>query len=189
MGERYRYEIDGGIHRLHIKRAQYDTVGKYGFRCGKKVTFSAVTMKEMDVDILSGATDLRIKEGKQFCLSVVISNPKAYITWRKDGEALVNGDHFALIATRSGEPGGPPEGVRYVLQVEQAKSTDEGIYQFDAQNGRATCTARVHVKREPAVVVRPLDALKIRDCEKVTFRPGQVFTSVPKSFYKKILIT
>ena len=40
------------------------------------------------------------------------------------------------------------------------------MYVFDAQNGRATCTAKVHVKREPAVVIRPLDAQKIRDCEK-----------------------
>ena len=123
-------------------------------------------MKEMDVDILSGATDLRIKEGKQFCLSVVISNPRAYIKWRKDGEPIMDSEHFTLIATRAGEPGGPPEGVRYVLQVEQARSNDEGSYTFDAQNGRATCTAKVHVKREPAVVIRPLDAQKIRDSEK-----------------------
>jgi hypothetical protein len=61
LGEQFRYEIVGGIHRLHVKKAQYDTAGKYGFKCGKKFTFAAVTMKEMEIDILSGATDLRIK--------------------------------------------------------------------------------------------------------------------------------
>ena len=59
LGDFFRYEIDGKVHRLHVKNAQYDTVGKYGFRCGKKVTWAAVTMKEMEIDILSGATDLR----------------------------------------------------------------------------------------------------------------------------------
>lgn len=70
LSDRIQYEIDGCIHRLHIKNATYDIVGKYGFKCGKKFTFSAVTMKEIEVDILSGPTDLQIKEGKQFCLSL-----------------------------------------------------------------------------------------------------------------------
>ena len=161
--DRLAYEIDGTIHRLHIKDASYDIVGKYGFKVGKKFTFSAVTMKEIEVDILSGPTDLQIKEGKQFCLSVVVSNPKASIQWRKDGRQLIGGEHFKFTTQLAGQRGGPPEGVRYVLEVEKAKITDEGLYTFDAQEGRATCTAKVHVKREPAVVTKELVAQKIRD--------------------------
>ena len=63
------------------------------------------------------------------------------------------------------ETGGPPEGVRYMLVVDQAKISDEGLYTFDAQEGRATCTAKVHVKREPATVTKQLVARKIRDTE------------------------
>ena len=37
------------------------------------------------------------------------------------------------------------------------------MYSFDAHNGRATCTAKVHVKREPAVVTKTLHALKVLD--------------------------
>ena len=163
--DRYVYEIDGTRHMLHIKGASYDCIGKYGFKCGKKFTFSAVTVKEIEVDILSGATDLQIKEGKQFCLSVVVSNPKASIQWRKDGRSLIGGEHFKFSKQVSGEKGGPPEGVRYMLEVERANISDEGLYTFDAQEGRATCTAKVHVKREPATVTKQLVARKIRDTE------------------------
>ena len=165
LSDRYVYEIDGTKHRLHIKNASYDCIGKYGFKCGKKFTFSAVSVKEIEVDILSGATDLQIKEGKQFCLSVVVSNPKATIQWRKDGRALIGGEHVKFSRQVAGERGGPPEGVRYMLEVERAKISDEGLYTFDAQDGRATCTAKVHVKREPAVVTKQLVARKIRDTE------------------------
>ena len=71
-----------------------------------------------------------------------------------------------------------------IFKVEQARISDEGMYVFDAQNGRATCTAKVHVKREPAVVIRPLDAQKVRDCEKtvefeVEFSRGDISARGP----------
>ena len=105
LSDRYQYEVDGTKHMLHVKGASYDCIGKYGFKCGKKFTFSAVTVKEIEVDILSGATDLQIKEGKQFCLSVVASNPKASIQWRKDGRAIIGGDHVKFSRQVAGEKG------------------------------------------------------------------------------------
>ncbi|KAL1110551.1 hypothetical protein AAG570_008079, partial [Ranatra chinensis] len=147
-------------YKLTILRGKHENTGIYSFHAANK-SGEADCSARLDIVLqpeIKSFGDLTVipYEDAQF-VAVIHSNPRATITWRKDGNKISNDDHY-VIETDS-------EKEIYKLRVKDILLEDAGVYTVSAVNslGEASADAKLRIHTEMPRFTRGLENITVRE--------------------------
>ncbi|XP_065493477.1 obscurin-like protein 1 isoform X3 [Caloenas nicobarica] len=158
-GERCELRRDGRVHSLVLHNVAKEDAGIYTcLSPNDKMQFD-VSVRELQVKFLRGLSDVRARQGERVVLWCELCKARGDVLWRKDGQALVPGPRWQMMA----------EGRERSLVLSHVEPEDAGEYCCESNDDRTLATLTVQVPRVVEIITE-LKSLTVLEGEDATFK-------------------
>ncbi|XP_064925675.1 obscurin-like protein 1 isoform X2 [Columba livia] len=157
--ERCELRRDGRVHSLVLHNVAKEDAGIYTCLSSNDQMQFDVSVRELQVKFLRGLSDVRARQGERVVLWCELCKARGDVLWRKDGQALVPGPRWQMMA----------EGRERSLVLSRVEPEDAGEYCCESNDDRTLATLTVQVPRVVEIITE-LKSLTVLEGEDATFK-------------------